>query len=71
MSQDTAWPAIQTKQRLDVGIRLQVPALISLAQVKRETGARFVRNTCAAPATVSDAGVSASHCELLMGRRYA
>ncbi len=41
MSQDTTWPAIQAELRLDVGIRLQVPVLLSLAQVKRETGARF------------------------------
>ena len=53
----------KAKLRLEVEVRLQVPALISLAQVKRETGARFFRNSCAAPATVSDAGVSASHCE--------
>ncbi len=41
MSQDTTWPAIHAKLRLDVEIRLQVPVLLPLAQVKRETGARF------------------------------
>ena len=46
MSQDTTWPAIQAKLRLDVGIRLQVPVLLSLAQVKRETGARFLQYLC-------------------------